>query len=354
MRRVAALVVVAVLAVACGADETRDGFVAPLDPVGLQAAFDEWAEGAAGGGVAAIRAGNGGEVIVLAAGTEPDGTALQPNAVVRMGSISKTVIATLVLDLVASGDVELDVALDTYLPNTPLGADVTIRELLGHRSGIANYTDSEALWDALFRDRERVLSPEDMPSFVGDEDELFEPGSSFGYSNTNYILLGQMIEEVSGQSANAVLEAVVSGPLGLDTMTFDDGTGDVVSGYTTSSGRGSTGDGSYVSVATAAWTAGALVSSVEDLVEFVDALFAGRIIPEVLVADMYPTGATPEYGLGLHPGDHFGLGHGGSITGFNATMQLDPGTGDILIVVVNNDQRRVEIAGDVLVEAAER
>lgn len=346
------MVLVGVIAVACGTEETRDGFVAPLDPVGLQAAFDEWAEGAAGGGVAAIRAGNGGEVTVLAAGTEPDGTALQPNAVVRMGSISKTVVATLVLDLVASGEVELDAALATYLPDTDLGAEITIRELLGHRSGIANYTDSEALWEVLLRDRERILAPQDMLSFVGEEDELFEPGSEYGYSNTNYILLGQLVEEVSGQSVGAVLDDVVTTPLGLDTMRFDDGTGDVVSGYT-SSGRGSTGAASYVSVATAAWTAGALVSSVEDLHVFLDRLLAGAIIPEAQVAEMFPSDENPEYGLGLPPGEQFGVGHNGSINGFESSMQLDPGTGDMLIVVINNDQRRVTIAANALIRAAE-
>lgn len=353
MRIGAVVVAFALLAAACGDDgEAHSGFEQPLDGAALQAAFDDWAADGKGGGVAAVRAGVDGEFVILASGTEPDGTPLEPDDVVRVGSISKTVLATLVVALVEDGEVELDEPLSTYLPNTPVGAAVTVRQLLSHRSGIANYTDSQAFLALAYGDREQTFTPNDVFGFVGDEDELFEPGTEFSYSNTNYILLGQLVESVSGQSINDELDEEIADPLGLDTMHFDDGTADVVEGYT-ASGNLSTGDSSYRSVATAAWAAGALISSTEDLGSFLDALLMGDIVAEQYVDEMWPTDENENYGFGLFPGDQFGVGHNGSIDGFNSLMQLDPGTGDMLVVVVNNDQRRPSIASQALYDAVD-
>jgi len=353
MRIVGVVVAIALVFSACGDDdETRSGFEHPLDEAALQAAFDDWGDDGKGGGVAAVRAGADGEFVLLATGIQPDGTPLEPDAIVRVGSISKTVVAALVLGLVEEGVVDLDEPLLTYLPSTPVGANVTVRQLLSHRSGIANYTESPAFRSVVFGDRDHAITPNDVFGFVGDEDALFEPGSEFSYSNTNYILLGQLVESVSGQSINDELDEEIADSLGLDSMHYDDGTEDIVDGYT-AAGTRSTGEASYRAVATAAWTAGSLVSSTEDLGVFLDALLMGEIVSEEYVAEMWPTPENDNYGFGLLVGDQFGVGHNGSIDGFNSLMQLDPGTGDVLVVVVNNDQRRPSIASQALYDAVD-
>ena len=97
-------------------------------------------------------------------------------------------------------------------------------------------------------------------------------------------------------------------------------------------------------VASSAWAAGSLVTTVEELARLATALFAGELIgPEGIAEMRAPLEAGEEYGLGLHAGPDFGVGHGGAILGFNSMLQVDPGAGDLLVLVVNNDLRRPEV-----------
>lgn len=125
----------------------------------------------------------------------------------------------MVLQLVDEGRVDLDEPLSAHLPDTPIGGDVTTRALLSHRSRLPNCTDVEGLIRDVLADRSRVLTPIDILSYI----EAVKPGESdqhFASSNTNDILLGQLVEHLDGADLNGALRNRVTEPLGLDATRF--------------------------------------------------------------------------------------------------------------------------------------
>ena len=254
-----------------------------------------------------------------------------PDDVFRIGSITKVFTAALTLGLVDDGLVDLDAPAGDYVSRVAVPDGVTVRHLLGHRSGIANYT-TDQFFDETKADDSRVWTPEEMVAVVADVPAEFEPDSDYAYSNTNYILLGMLIEEITGMSYDEALRSQVLDPLGMASTYvdgFEDGP-DVVGAYSSffsESLEPITAE--YTSVATGAWSAGAIVSSPADLHAFFTALAAGDVIHDELVAEM--TTAQDEYGLGLMIGVG-GLsddvyGHGGSIPGFKNFVLHSPVTG---------------------------
>ena len=132
----------------------------------------------------------------------------------RIGSVTKTFTATIVLQLVQEGTLRLDSTLEEHLPGVvPRGGEITIRHLLGHRSGLANVTD----YPGWLKQAERSpsTSPINSLRFAASKPLAFRPGSQERYSNTNYIALGLVIEKVTGRSYAEELEQRVLDPLGL-------------------------------------------------------------------------------------------------------------------------------------------
>ena len=133
----------------------------------------------------------------------------------RVGSVTKTFTATIVLQLVDEGKLGLSSTLEDHLPGVvPRGKEITIRQLLQHRSGLVNYTDYTSwLKEA---SKSPSIRPIDLLRFAGSKPLVFEPGTQWSYSNTNYIALGLVIEQVTGRSYADELEQRIFQPLGLD------------------------------------------------------------------------------------------------------------------------------------------
>lgn len=193
----------------------------------------------------------------------------------RIGSVTKTFTATIVLQLAAEGRLRLGDTIERYLPGVvPQGERITIRQLLNHRSGLANVTDY-ALW--LGRaSRSSSTRPIDTLRFAASHPLTFPPGSRWRYSNTNYVALGLVIEKTTGHPYRQELEQRILEPLGLDRTELpktrllpdlDDG-----------------GDNPNVP-----WAAGAIVSDARDLSRFFAALLSGRILSEDSLAEMKQT-----------------------------------------------------------------
>lgn len=314
--------------------------VQPIDLAELLKAIEEWEGDADGGGIAFVR-NEDGQSERVAAGIDPaTGEPLDVDDRVRVGSISKVITAVLVMQLVDEGLVELDAPVSTYVSGLALANDVSVAELLGHRSGIPNYTETRGFFEVVMANPDRKPQPTDMIGFTNSESD-FDPGSQFSYSNTNYVVAGLVVEAVRGQSLNDALEQHINDQLGLTKTTFADGTlTDVVGGYSAMTPTGNSYAQSYSAVANSAWAAGSLVTTVEELAMIFDALFFGDLVTadsrDAMLSGI-EDGA--EYGLGLHPGPDFGVGHGGSIVGFNSIAQIDLETQELVISVVNNDQR---------------
>jgi D-alanyl-D-alanine carboxypeptidase len=284
----------------------------------------------------------GGEAHHVASGAAAnDGEALVPGRPFRVGSVSKPFVATMVLQLADEGQLDLDAPLGDYLPDTPVGAESTVRQLLSHQSGIPNYTEQPDFFSDVFANPSDRFDPPQILAYV----EGVSPGTvgDFAYSNTNYILLGQLIEHLDDTDLNTSLHQRITEPLGLEGTRFDVGDGheipDLVSGW---SGGVFEGDPSqdYTALASSAWAAGSLISTADDLARFLEALSAGRLTSTASLEEMLDTDATG-YGLGISAVSFSptqpGYGHGGSIPGFSSTMAIDPATGDLLVILTNND-----------------
>jgi Tol biopolymer transport system component len=193
----------------------------------------------------------------------------------RVGSVTKTFTATIVLKLVEEGALRLSSTLEEHVPGViPRSDEITIRQLLQHRSGLADFGEYPS-WLA-HADRSRSTRPIDTLRFAGSKPLVFAPGRHGRYSNTNYIALGLVIEKVTGHSYAQELEQRILDPLGLDHTELpqtrrlpylDDG-------------------GSNPNVG---WAAGAIVSNAHDLSRFYSALLSGRLLSSATLATMKKT-----------------------------------------------------------------
>ena len=204
----------------------------------------------------------------------------------RIGSVTKTFTATIVFQLMEEGKLRLDSTLEEHLPGVvPRGGEITIRHLLGHRSGLANITEyPEWLKEA---ERSPSTSPINSLRFAASKPLAFRPGSQERYSNTNYIALGLVIEKVTGRSYAEELEQRVLDPLGLSRTELP----------TTRRLSDLDDAGSNPNLP---WAAGAIVSNAHDLSRFYSALLSGRILSAASLGAMKDTAKTyGVFGTGL-------------------------------------------------------
>jgi len=228
-------------------------------------------------------------VFVSAAGKEYAATAgtRRPKADqrFRIGSVTKTFTATIVFQLMQEAKLRLSSTLEEHLPGVvPRGAEITIRHLLGHRSGLANVTDyPEWLKRA---ERSPSTSPINSLRFAASKPLAFGPGSKERYSNTNYLALGLVIEKVTGRSYAEELEERILDPLALSRTELP-----------TTRRLPDLADGGYNP--NLPWAAGAIVSNAHDLSRFYSALLSGRILSAASLGAMKDTKTYGVFGTGL-------------------------------------------------------
>ncbi|WP_207211862.1 serine hydrolase domain-containing protein [Promicromonospora panici] len=269
----------------------------------------------------------------------------------RIGSITKTFVATAILQLVDEGSIELDEPIETYLPTVvPNGANVTVRQVLNHTSGLYDYMKGEAWSTNRWRGDARftTYSPDQLLAEAFRHEPYFAPGTDFRYSNTNYIVAGKLIEAVTGQPYSTVIEHRILGPLNLAGTSFPGATPSLPEPAVHATAKlenGQTVDVTEQNVSLD-WAAGEMISTTYDLQAFFEALLGGNLISEESLAQMrttVPMGMGFHYGLGL---ERFDLpcggplwGHGGQLLGYvtyayrrddgrSLTMLLASGEGD--------------------------
>ena len=336
------------LVTGCGDDGALPGANSTDSVQGL---LDDWA-GQGRGGVAVAMAGNDDELTLAAAGTTgPDGGVLDPNDAFRVGSLTKTFVAVMVLQLVADGTLGLDDLVVDHAPELTIADGVTIRQLLAHRSGIPEHTDSE-LAPAVLADPARAWTPADVLELVADQSRDFSPGELFAYSNTNYVIAGLLLEAVTGVSLADNLSARIVEPLALtSTWIAPAGGRTPIGGFSPSLPGGDTNATSYVGLETAAGAAGALVSTASDLATFLRALAHGELLPASTYAQMTRDLPSEGWSLGVFAADPpsaAGISNAGAIPGFTAYMQYDPATEDLVVLLLNDDSRSPESLGAAL------
>lgn len=236
----------------------------------------------------------------------------------RMGSNTKTFVAVVVLQLAEEGALSLDDTVEKWLPgvvtgNGNDGSRVTLRELLQHMSGLHNYT-ADLFTGFTADDFQRVrydsVSPDELVAIALEHPPDFEPGTSWNYSNTNYILAGMIIERVTGRDWASEVQARIITPLGL-TGTFEPGEDpDLPSPH--SQGYNLFVENEPLVDVTSynhTWggAAGSLITTLDDLTRFWRALQSGELLAPAQLAEMQTT--VPATGLEeVIPGVRYGLG----------------------------------------------
>jgi CubicO group peptidase (beta-lactamase class C family) len=249
------------------------------------------------------------------------GVPLQPDMVLRIGSMTKQFTAVAVLMLVEEGKIAVDDPITKFLPDYPTGGrTITVEHLLTHTSGIKSYTDMD---DFLANIRKDYTVKELIDHFKSQPME-FEPGERFLYDNSGYFLLGAIIEKASGMAYDAFLQKRIFDVVGMPRTSVES-TSRVIPGR--ARGYAKTGDAwtnaDWISM-TQPYSAGALVSTVDDLARWDAALYTGKLLrPETLQQAFTPhrlkDGKPIEYGYGWQGGEWEGftvIHHGGGIPGF--------------------------------------
>jgi D-alanyl-D-alanine carboxypeptidase len=229
----------------------------------------------------------------------------RPDDRFRIGSVTKTFVSTVVLQLVGEGKLALDDTVERVLPGGLRGGDgITVRELLQQTSGLHDYLADQRIFRPYLNGNLRyVWTPSGLLAVANGHKPNFRPGARWEYSNTNYLVLGLIVEAVTGNSLASELKRRVFDRVGLRSTTFDT--------QPTIAGRHMHGyyrlnkqltDFSRLSPS-AAWSAGAIVSTADDVARFYRALLAGRLLSAELLRQMestVPMGVPSEtYGLGL-------------------------------------------------------
>lgn len=317
----------------------------------------------AGGTFAGITAGvvlPDGASFGLAAGVSDreTKTPMKPSDRLLMGSVGKTYVAAVALQLIEEGKISLEDKISAWLgrepwfPRLPNGEGATIRHLMTHTSGLVRYEFQEKFTNDLTRQAAKAWKPEELLAYILDLEPPFAPGQGWEYSDTNYIVLGLILERAGGAPYYDLLKKRVLNPLKLDDTVPSDSRNipGLVQGY---AGPGNPfggtdamiKDGLFAINPQFEWTGGGLASTAEDLARWAKFLYEGNAFNPALVATMVGAavparlGPDVKYGLGviirptpLGPG----WGHSGFFPGYLTEMMYFPDHRLAVAVQVNS------------------
>ncbi len=278
--------------------------------------------------------GKGDWVVARGKADMETGRAMRITDKFRIASITKTFTSTMVLQLVDEGALELDGKLAENLPEVPFSDEVTIRQLLNHTAGIVD--DDENVDDVVESNPLKKWTPmEVIEAYTGGK-LGDEPGNQIRYSNAGYVILGLLIERVGGGTVNSVLQEKIAGPLGLENTYFPEGpdiTGEYAHGYD------GTRDVTRIDMSWD-WTAGAMISTLDDLRTWARALAEGTLLSgkmheaQLTLID-FPRGKGQiKYGLGIYYEFGF-LGHDGANIGYQTDMMYLPEKDATIVILFN-------------------
>jgi D-alanyl-D-alanine carboxypeptidase len=278
-------------------------------------------------------------------------------------SITKTMVAVAVLQLVTQGKLALDRPVQDYVHDLPMATPVTLRQLLNHRGGLPDYGALPAYNDALRAHPQQAWTPNQFLEQMLQDQLLFAPGQSWRYSNIGYLLLLMTLEAVLGAPLHAVLREQVFAPLGLPAMTVArslEGAGSLTPGYTAFFSE--TGDLADMRVSYhPGWVAHRVViSTAGELARFFESHSEGALLSAAMMEAMaepqivpvtHPFFTQPAYGLGLmlDPQSPYGLvaGHGGGGPGYATAAFRFPnvrGHSVIAVALANRDHPELGLA----------
>lgn len=269
------------------------------------------------------------------------GVPMQPDQLMRIGSVTKQFAAATLLKQIDEGRAGLDDPLSKFLPDYPNGSKITLVQLLNHSSGVKSYTGIPGYMGSPIR---RDLGTAELVKEFKDQPVDFAPGEQWAYNNSGYVLVGAVIEAIAGKPWHQQLDAALIQPARVGTVHFQDGDKlfkGMAQGYTVNAQR-EAAPAAFLSM-TQPHAAGALIANTEGLWRWNQALHGGKLISAASYARM----TTPEgpakprnYGFGIGTGTLRGqpmLSHGGGINGFASMLAYLPQSQTTVVVLRNSD-----------------
>jgi D-alanyl-D-alanine carboxypeptidase len=263
-------------------------------------------------------------------------------------SITKSMVVTVILQLAAAGQLQLDDPVAKWVPAVPQGDRITLRELAGMRSGLPNYSSTDAYKAAVTADPSHTFSEQELLSFAFAEESHFTPGARYEYSNTNTVVLGQVIQAITGKDWAAAVTQYITGPLQLTTVLYP-GSGRIpspaASGYLIVDNEPSA---VQTPVASRYGAAGGLAGTLADLDRWGQALGSGELLtPELQKARTDAAAATADdpgspdydsYGLGLGEIDGW-WAHTGYGLGYSSLVMNDSAHERTIAILLNGSPK---------------
>lgn len=279
--------------------------------------------------------------IAVGLADKENGIGMKPSDRMLSGSIGKTYVAAVALQMADEKKLDLDTKISKWLeekewfPRLPNHAKITVRMLMNHTSGLPDHVHYPEFGEAVGNDPDRIWSPEERLAYILDEKPLFEAGKGWAYADTNYIVLGMIIEKIAGRAFYEEITHRILRPCELkDTLPADKRKiPGLIPGYADrpspfkKQGRTMV-DGTFVINPQAEWTGGGFVSTPLDLARWARILFTGNIISDALIKEALEgkpayTGPGDQYGLGImiwKSGHGDVLGHAGWFPGYLSLM----------------------------------
>ncbi|MEA2468580.1 MAG: D-alanyl-D-alanine carboxypeptidase [Thermoleophilaceae bacterium] len=274
----------------------------------------------------------------------------------RVGSVTKTFVATVILQLAGEGRLSLDDSVEHWLPGeVPNGGAITVHQLLSMTSGIFDYLNDgdDTVLRREIADPNTRFTPNELVAIATSHAPRFAPGTSWSYSNTGYILLGQIAENAAGRPIADLLRDRIFTPAGLRATSFETGpriAGTHAHGYDALTGK-TLRDVSVLDQSWA-WTAGAIVSNADDIARFYRALLKGRLLrPDLLTAmeTTVPMGAPAPrgftYGAGISTVPMpcgLAWGHNGSTPGYLTSVLNSRGGRRQVVLMINGGETALD------------
>jgi CubicO group peptidase (beta-lactamase class C family) len=243
----------------------------------------------------------------------------------QIGSITKSITATAILLLEEKGKLKTSDPLAKYLPDFPNGKEITLHHLLTHTSGIYNYTSGEFV-------QKKKVTPEKIVSWFAEKKPEFSPGEDFSYSNSNYILLGMVIEKVSGMKYEKFIEENITKPIELEhTTAVREEATKLAIGY-----KGDTKD-TFIDNSVP-YAAGMVISTANDLFKYSRTIHQGEILSDQSRTKLFKPERS-DYAYGWVTSEVLGEDmhmHNGGINGFRSIMTYYPESEYTIIILSNN------------------
>ncbi|MFI5430684.1 serine hydrolase domain-containing protein [Rhodococcus baikonurensis] len=320
----------------------------PVDPV-LAAKLDAVLAGAvedAGipGAIVGLWSPEGSYVRATGVSDTSTSEPMKTNIYHRIGSVTKTFTVTALLQLADESKIGLDDPISRYISGVKEGDNITLRHLAGMQSGLVDYTENEQFVTDFLVDPQAPLTPQQLLSYIDGMPLKFRPGAEVSYSNTNTVLLGLVVEKVSGKPLREVIKSKVTDPLGMSHTVLP-----VANEFPSPHAQGYTDQTSAGTVVTATdwnpswgWAAGAMTSNLADMKIWVPALAKGSLLkPEtqrerLRTVSLEPGSDGSGYGLGIFNINGW-IGHNGSLPGYKTVAVYLPEKEMTLVVMVNSD-----------------